>query len=613
MGLAFVAATLLVVVLVLSAVFVIYRVLRKIYRLLARNWPVFGGTPQARLAGLGIAVAIFPQMVWGPIETLRWISQTVLSGLQTVWAPFTSVSGSGSSGFSAQAVNQAFIALAGLLGQALTAVNFPYTQFILGFACWSIAGQVLTGPGQQGIDWSNFVGRISSAGWKNVVLFVILFLGCYLSISSITAIPSLQKTENPVEADKARLADQLKLSRSPKDEPFFQEPADVRPFQRLTLLLSIADGRPPADAAGTEDQLKGGHSHVVETVTAVNSGSKEPPVGAVLFPKEPLATPDTALISDAASTSEAFHRQIEQIREWIKREDVLRKYMRDQLKSLQKTVAQQEDKLQTTVVGFFDSGTVGHMGARDRSRYIRTLDSDFEHRTTQMERPLRECAFAIRNLEDYWQSMAEEVERAVKGDAQMLTAAINKKKTGISLETTSILRSYPNMNNGMEYACHATPSADYIAPPPPGAGADWGIFRFFAGWLLTSESLDLAVIAGMLGAGLLGSSASSFIRQQGKRVQGDPLVSDLAGVVIRGFSAAIVIFLAVEGGLNIFGSSSGQPNPYVLLCTCLVGAVFSEDVWSKTHKWLEGEKDKQTNNDKEKKESIGTETTPANK
>jgi hypothetical protein len=78
----------------------------------------------------------------------------------------------------------------------------------------------------------------------------------------------------------------------------------------------------------------------------------------------------------------------------------------------------------------------------------------------------------------------------------------------------------------------------------------------------------------MLGAGLLGSAASTFIRQQKARSPSDPLVNDLAGIVIRGVSAAIVIFLAVQGGLNIFSTNTGEPNPYVLLCTCLIGAVF---------------------------------------
>jgi hypothetical protein len=41
----------------------------------------------------------------------------------------------------------------------------------------------------------------------------------------------------------------------------------------------------------------------------------------------------------------------------------------------------------------------------------------------------------------------------------------------------------------------------------------------------------------------------------------DHLVRDLAGVLIRGLSAAVVVFLAVEGGLAVFSNPSAVPNP----------------------------------------------------
>jgi hypothetical protein len=82
----------------------------------------------------------------------------------------------------------------------------------------------------------------------------------------------------------------------------------------------------------------------------------------------------------------------------------------------------------------------------------------------------------------------------------------------------------------------------------------------------------------MLGFGLFGSASSSFIRHRAAKQEG-LFVADLIGVVIRGSSAAVVVFLAVEGGLSIFATGSSEPNPYVLLLTCLVAAVFSEKVW----------------------------------
>ena len=102
-----------------------------------------------------------------------------------------------------------------------------------------------------------------------------------------------------------------------------------------------------------------------------------------------------------------------------------------------------------------------------------------------------------------------------------------------------------------------------------------------AKWLLETESLSLALIVGMMGFGLLGSAVSTFVREtQGQqRREGEPLVADLGGVILRGVSAAIVVFLGAKGGLTVFAGNSSEPNPYVLLFTCLIGAVFSERVW----------------------------------
>jgi hypothetical protein len=106
-----------------------------------------------------------------------------------------------------------------------------------------------------------------------------------------------------------------------------------------------------------------------------------------------------------------------------------------------------------------------------------------------------------------------------------------------------------------------------------------GSFGVAISWLLRSESQPLVLIVGLLGFGLLGAACSTFVREVSRRGDGKgALVEDLAGVVIRGVSAAVVVFLAVYGGLAIFGTNA-EPNPYVVLFTCLVGAVFSDTVW----------------------------------
>ena len=152
----------------------------------------------------------------------------------------------------------------------------------------------------------------------------------------------------------------------------------------------------------------------------------------------------------------------------------------------------------------------------------------------------------------------------------------------------------------------------------PERGAGLGPFQYVSGWLLKTDSMPLTLIVGMVGFGLLGAAASTFVREQTRRERrearrlkrlekalrkrgvrdphlsdemrkpGDkgqpihtmqPLVLNLPSVVIRGGSAAIVVFLGLMGGLSVL-TQEADPNPYALLFTCLAGAVFSEKVWS---------------------------------
>jgi hypothetical protein len=101
------------------------------------------------------------------------------------------------------------------------------------------------------------------------------------------------------------------------------------------------------------------------------------------------------------------------------------------------------------------------------------------------------------------------------------------------------------------------------------------------------RALSLVSVVGLIGFGLLGAAASMIIRERTQRLSNTPLVSDLPSVIVRGVTAAIVVFLAVKGRLAIFAPHTPDPNPYVLLLTCLIAAVFSEPVWEAARSYLE--------------------------
>jgi hypothetical protein len=107
------------------------------------------------------------------------------------------------------------------------------------------------------------------------------------------------------------------------------------------------------------------------------------------------------------------------------------------------------------------------------------------------------------------------------------------------------------------------------------------LFENVGDWLANTNSMDIVLIIGMFGFGLLGAAISSFItaRREALRDPTTPLVDNLSVVIIRGFSAAIVIFLATKGSIAVINNGSNDPNPYVLFFACIVGAVYSERIW----------------------------------
>jgi len=119
--------------------------------------------------------------------------------------------------------------------------------------------------------------------------------------------------------------------------------------------------------------------------------------------------------------------------------------------------------------------------------------------------------------------------------------------------------------------------ASNINDPPDRSdfGYTLGIVGDLSIWLLRTESMPLALITGLIGFGLFGALVSTFVRVP----TGQATQLDLFGVVWRGISAAIVVFLAAYSGIAIVSQTSGDPNPYVVFVTCLVGAVFGDDVW----------------------------------
>ncbi len=249
-------------------------------------------------------------------------------------------------------------------------------------------------------------------------------------------------------------------------------------------------------------------------------------------------------------------------------------------KTFLENVKVQQKSTMNSAIQTYEVGNLDRKGNKERVQYFLEISDWYNNQSSALDRDLSGCLRRIQEMDRSWQSWAD-------GLATSLQDA--RGSEGLMLSGTGPLsEAYSDALR----ACPISVSFEGGVPARPklGESSYLGPFGFVASWLLRTESLPLALITGLLGFGLLGSACSTFIRERIKKKDGSPLdsesgrdaggaVRDLTGIVIRGLSAAVVVFLAVEGGLAIFAAGGSEPNPYVLLLTCLVAAVFSETIW----------------------------------
>lgn len=112
----------------------------------------------------------------------------------------------------------------------------------------------------------------------------------------------------------------------------------------------------------------------------------------------------------------------------------------------------------------------------------------------------------------------------------------------------------------------------------------YGIFGWLSNWLIKTKSNEMAIIIGMLGFGLLGAGISSLLRNRETSI--GIFKNNVSVTIVSGFSAALVIFLSVKGGMMIFATTETNLNQYATFLLCLVGSVFSEKVWIRAQDYL---------------------------
>ena len=577
---------------ILFATITICRVLNSLRRVIFGPEAVLGTDPRTRTIAFGVAALAFPNVLVWTVYLSTWVFVALFSELPRWWlnnwqqAVQLCSGGTESPRAVSQCLGQAGFGFLQALGSGLAdayksiGVNdIPFRDGVFFLTLWAVLAQFFStsdaaegGGGKPSFRLQAAYARLSDTGRQNLHFFVVLAVAGYLSIAAIAAIPSLQETtQESTQISPEQLKKEIGEGGRRIDVKEFEA---NDPFKVLDALLDSPPNVTPATSPSTMLPTTGPAMPNAQPDVDIRSGA-----GRVGVPAPTLAQSVPSRPLDPASTDWANSRRAVVIKalQTLKQH---RQELRRTLEELMRVNVELADKARNSAVTIY-SINAERKGSRERTQHFQDLIGWYRESISTLDNAMSNCEQSLRRAYTYWTDWSESSRNELERASQDLL--------GLTVPQ-SLYRVYEEAR----VSCQPV-RVNLVAPPRPALGSFLGPFGIVASWLVRTESLPLALIVGLLGFGLLGSACSTFVREQATKpggasprtgTDGGPVVSDHSSVVIRGLSAAVVVFLAVEGGLAIFATTKVEPNPYVLLLTCLIAAVFSEDVWAWAHKRL---------------------------
>ena len=218
------------------------------------------------------------------------------------------------------------------------------------------------------------------------------------------------------------------------------------------------------------------------------------------------------------------------------------------------------------IESFFLEENTGHVGSNLTQQHATALEGGYGDWLAKYRGRIAQCSSQLKQQKFALEKNSSDIIRRLQY---------------VQNYPTDLLSLYPAVSSDLE----AAPTCNEIVPwygdyllARRNISSQLALFGVATGWLLRTESRDLALIVGLLGFGFFGALASSFIRRA--RTREALLDTELiVPALIRGVAAAVLIFLAVVGGIAVFTRADPEPNPYAVFLACFIAAVFSEDVW----------------------------------
>lgn len=481
----------------------------------------------------------------------------------------------------------------------------PLANLVVAFCAWLVISISVRGVLETGVHRRIvlYLKGKPSFNPSNIGFVSILVISAFLSFAAIISLPRLREDIRPnKDVDSQALEQVLRNQLMTKEQVanLFSEDLSRNPLEFAKTLTPNSETPKLVSVKENQDEVEEATEVAREELTPQISGTETATAAPIIGDVNDASSRSEGGESAAASPSLGRESKIssseefDEIAERARYQAELRSAAEQQLRlfssryrDLAKNgadlgvalVAHQSRTLRSTVQEY-KLRNLDRQGSREEIKHFLVIQTWFAQRVAEDEGALRWCSTMIRQNQqqlDRWSGTAFRLERSAGSPSS------DFEKLYLDYTTTTDV-----INRNLYDASRACVARDFgSVPEPPPLGASLGPLQFIAGWLLDAGSLPLALIVGMMGFGLFGAVISTFVRERRDAVASpDVVVSDLAGVVLRGLSAAIVVFLAVQGGLAVLSGAGSDPNPYVLLLACFVAAVFSERVWSSAQQYL---------------------------
>jgi hypothetical protein len=395
--------------------------------------------------------------------------------------------------------------------------------------------------------------RFFAGAW----FWLVVAVGAFLAASAIVSLPRLREVDKPSSDVSANALGQsleaLKLSAEQLNR-YYTEELNTDPLDIDTPASASGDAGAAVAAAPASTQTPDASAPY-----PVNVGS-------------PSSAPRQATIRDANEFVLDFHARWKDL---VKGSQQLRD-----------AVVDNEDQATKNAVSSFHLRNIEHQGSREEREQFLAIQTWFTTVVTAGKEQVRICTGELARSRPDFQSWAllARLARSAAMANEFDATQVERLHHELIDRTTWLVNKVPSLKS----ACFIPKWPD--APGPVPLGQSLGPMRFIGAWLLNADSLPLALIVGMVGLGLLGSVISTFLSLPAAMRTSEGGVAmeklDFSRMVLRGLSAALIVFLAAQGGLAVLSSGDGVANPYIVLLACFVSAVFSETVWQWTYQWL---------------------------